>query len=84
MIAVAVAQPQHGIQVGMLITFKLIFLGRLRLASLFKDVTHATNVMQIASCAKCSYQYELVSGNIDSIASEEIGLDYLSAFVSRI
>nr|XP_011463994.1 PREDICTED: uncharacterized protein LOC101312449 [Fragaria vesca subsp. vesca] len=43
MIAVAVAQPQHGIQ--------------------------------IASCAKCSYQYELVSGNIDSIASEEIGMD---------
>ncbi|KAK9926967.1 hypothetical protein M0R45_024173 [Rubus argutus] len=42
-IAVAVAQPQHGIQ--------------------------------IASCAKCSYQYELVSGNIDSIASEEIGMD---------
>lgn len=49
MIAVAVAQPQHGIQ--------------------------------IASCAKCSYQYELVSGNVDSIASEEIGLDYLSDFV---
>ncbi|XP_061987951.1 uncharacterized protein LOC133706437 [Rosa rugosa] len=43
MIAVAVAQPQHGIQ--------------------------------IASCAKCSYQYELVSGNIESIASEEIGMD---------
>ena len=60
------------------------FFRKVRLASLFKDVTHATNVMQIASCAKCSYQYELVSGNIDSIASEEIGLDYLSAFVSRI
>ncbi|KAJ7010478.1 hypothetical protein NC653_001044 [Populus alba x Populus x berolinensis] len=40
MIAVAVAQPQHGIQ--------------------------------IASCAKCRYQYELVSGDITSIDSEAI------------
>ncbi|KAL5052842.1 hypothetical protein RYX36_033524 [Vicia faba] len=42
-IAVAVAQPQQGIQ--------------------------------IVSCAKCRYQYELVSGNIVSIQSEEIGMD---------
>ncbi|KAF9602550.1 hypothetical protein IFM89_029849 [Coptis chinensis] len=40
MIAVAVAQPQHG--------------------------------TQIASCSKCRYQYELVSGNIVTIESEEI------------
>ncbi|KAH0975020.1 hypothetical protein GBA52_016919 [Prunus armeniaca] len=43
MIAVAVAQPQHGIQ--------------------------------IVSCAKCCYQYELISGNIASIESEEISMD---------
>ncbi|KAM2035433.1 hypothetical protein EV2_039426 [Malus domestica] len=43
MIAVAVAQPQHGIQV--------------------------------VSCAKCCYQYELISGNIASIESEEISMD---------
>lgn len=40
MVAVAVAQPQHGIQ--------------------------------IVSCAKCRYQYELISGNIVNIESEEI------------
>ncbi|KAJ6341666.1 hypothetical protein OIU78_009758 [Salix suchowensis] len=43
MIAVAVAQPQYGIQ--------------------------------IASCAKCRYQYELVSGDITSIDSEAISMD---------
>ncbi|XP_076885193.1 uncharacterized protein LOC143534636 [Bidens hawaiensis] len=43
MIAVAVAQPQNGIQ--------------------------------IVSCSKCRYQYELVSGNITSIESEEISMD---------
>ncbi|XP_065858586.1 uncharacterized protein [Euphorbia lathyris] len=43
MIAVAVAQPQHGVQ--------------------------------IASCSKCRYQYELVSGDIISINSEEISKD---------
>ncbi|BBH07961.1 Pentatricopeptide repeat superfamily protein [Prunus dulcis] len=43
MIAVAVAQPQHGIQ--------------------------------IVSCAECCYQYELISGNIASIESEEISLE---------
>ncbi|XP_020539565.1 uncharacterized protein LOC105645663 isoform X2 [Jatropha curcas] len=43
MIAVAVAQPQHGIQ--------------------------------IASCSKCRYQYELVSGDITTINSEEISKD---------
>lgn len=42
MIAAAVAQPQHGIQ--------------------------------IVSCSKCRYQYELVSGNILAIESEEIGI----------
>ncbi|KAK7251429.1 hypothetical protein RIF29_34619 [Crotalaria pallida] len=42
-IAVAVAQPQQGIQ--------------------------------IASCGKCRYQYELVSGDIVSIQSEEISMD---------
>lgn len=44
MLAVAVAQPQHGIQ--------------------------------IASCSKCRYQYELVSGIICSIDSEEIRISY--------
>ncbi|GMY30544.1 Pentatricopeptide repeat (PPR) superfamily [Fagus crenata] len=43
MIAVAVAQPQHGIQ--------------------------------IVSCANCRYQYELISGDIVSIESEEISMD---------
>ncbi|XP_057802503.1 uncharacterized protein LOC131017793 isoform X2 [Salvia miltiorrhiza] len=43
MIAVAVAQPQQGIQV--------------------------------VSCSKCRYQYELVSGNILTMESEEIGMD---------
>ncbi|KAL4570664.1 hypothetical protein LXL04_026324 [Taraxacum kok-saghyz] len=43
MIAVAVSQPQNGIQ--------------------------------IVSCSKCRYQYELVSGNITSIESEEISMD---------
>ncbi|XP_073158809.1 uncharacterized protein [Henckelia pumila] len=43
MIAAAVAQPQHGIQ--------------------------------IVSCSKCRYQYELVSGNILTIESEEISMD---------
>ncbi|CAN1254443.1 hypothetical protein LINPERPRIM_LOCUS8657 [Linum perenne] len=42
-VAVAVAQPQHGVQ--------------------------------IASCSKCRYQYELVSGAIASINSEEIRLE---------
>ncbi|XP_061361039.1 uncharacterized protein LOC133304967 isoform X2 [Gastrolobium bilobum] len=42
-IAIAVAQPQQGIQ--------------------------------IVSCAKCRYQYELVSGDIVSIQSEEISMD---------
>ncbi|KAI9108349.1 hypothetical protein K1719_020540 [Acacia pycnantha] len=42
-IAVAVAQPQQGIQ--------------------------------LVSCAKCRYQYELVSGDIISIQSEEISMD---------
>ncbi|KAL1326430.1 hypothetical protein HN51_036524 [Arachis hypogaea] len=42
-IAVAVAQPQQGIQ--------------------------------IVSCSKCRYQYELVSGDIVSIQSEEISMD---------
>nr|CAD1823602.1 unnamed protein product [Ananas comosus var. bracteatus] len=43
MIAIAVAQPQHG--------------------------------SQVASCSKCRYQYELVSGNIVSISSEEISTE---------
>ncbi|KAL3635707.1 hypothetical protein CASFOL_020254 [Castilleja foliolosa] len=43
MIAVAVAQPQQGIQ--------------------------------LVSCSKCRYQYELVSGNILNIESEEISMD---------
>ncbi|PIA34312.1 hypothetical protein AQUCO_03800122v1 [Aquilegia coerulea] len=43
MIAVAVAQPQHGIQ--------------------------------IASCSKCRYQYELVSGTIVTIESEQISME---------
>ncbi|KAJ4845353.1 hypothetical protein Tsubulata_045643 [Turnera subulata] len=44
MVAVAVAQPQNGVQ--------------------------------IASCAKCRYQYELVSGDITTINSEAIRLAY--------
>lgn len=43
MIAVAVAQPQQGIQ--------------------------------IVSCAKCRYQYELISGDVINIESEEISMD---------
>ncbi|KAK6935527.1 hypothetical protein RJ641_035682, partial [Dillenia turbinata] len=43
LIAIAVAQPQHGIQ--------------------------------IVSCSKCRYQYELISGDIVSIESEEISMD---------
>ncbi|XP_010430577.1 PREDICTED: uncharacterized protein LOC104714807 isoform X2 [Camelina sativa] len=43
LIAIAVAQPQHGVQ--------------------------------IASCANCRYQYELFSGDITSIESEELGKD---------
>ncbi|KAL0331084.1 UNVERIFIED_CONTAM: hypothetical protein Sangu_1653900 [Sesamum angustifolium] len=43
MIAIAVAQPQQGIQ--------------------------------LVSCSKCRYQYELVSGNIVTIESEEISMD---------
>ncbi|XP_039118147.1 uncharacterized protein LOC120254065 [Dioscorea cayenensis subsp. rotundata] len=43
-VAIAVAQPQHGIQV--------------------------------VSCSKCRYQYELVSGDIVSIVSEEISTDF--------
>ncbi|XP_048595695.1 uncharacterized protein LOC106366469 [Brassica napus] len=43
LIAIAVAQPQHGVQ--------------------------------IVSCAKCRYQYELFSGDITSIESEELGKD---------
>lgn len=31
-------------------------------------------LMQIVSCAKCRYQYELVSGDVNSIQSEEIRL----------
>ncbi|KAJ8649525.1 hypothetical protein MRB53_002548 [Persea americana] len=42
MIAIAVAQPQHG--------------------------------TQVASCSKCRYQYELFSGDIVSIESEEISM----------
>ncbi|XAR70168.1 hypothetical protein NMG60_11026942 [Bertholletia excelsa] len=42
-VAVAVAQPQHGIQ--------------------------------IVSCSKCRYQYELLSGNIVDIESEEISME---------
>ncbi|CAA0314465.1 unnamed protein product [Arabidopsis thaliana] len=43
LIAIAVAQPQHGVQ--------------------------------IVSCANCRYQYELFSGDITSIDSEELGKD---------
>ncbi|XP_074557553.1 uncharacterized protein LOC141813483 isoform X1 [Curcuma longa] len=43
MVAVAVVQPQHGVQA--------------------------------ASCSQCRYQYELVSGNIVNIESEEISVD---------
>ncbi|KAK4435482.1 hypothetical protein Salat_0711600 [Sesamum alatum] len=43
LIAIAVAQPQQGIQ--------------------------------LVSCSKCRYQYELVSGNILTIESEEISMD---------
>lgn len=32
------------------------------------------NFLQVASCAKCRYQYELVSGDVVNIESEEIRL----------
>ncbi|XP_042500690.1 uncharacterized protein LOC122078669 isoform X2 [Macadamia integrifolia] len=38
-------------------------------------VVQPQNGIQIASCSKCRYQYELVSGNITSIESEEISMD---------
>ncbi|XP_043700986.1 uncharacterized protein LOC122651603 isoform X5 [Telopea speciosissima] len=38
-------------------------------------VVQPQNGNQIASCSKCRYQYELVSGNIISIQSEEISMD---------
>ncbi|KAJ4981058.1 hypothetical protein NE237_031895 [Protea cynaroides] len=38
-------------------------------------VVQPQNGTQIASCSKCRYQYELVSGNIISIESEEISMD---------
>uniref|UniRef100_A0ACD6A088 Uncharacterized protein n=2 Tax=Avena sativa TaxID=4498 RepID=A0ACD6A088_AVESA len=47
MVAIAVAQPQHG--------------------------------TQVVSCSKCRYQYELFSGDIISIESEEVSMD-ISAF----
>ncbi|KAM0858503.1 hypothetical protein ACQ4PT_047795 [Festuca glaucescens] len=47
MVAIAVAQPQHG--------------------------------TQVVSCSKCRYQYELFSGDITSIESEEVSMD-TSAF----
>lgn len=37
--------------------------------------------MQIVSCAKCRYQYELISGDIVSIESEEIRLVPSDLFV---
>ena len=36
--------------------------------------------MQIVCCAKCRYKYELVSGNIVSVDSEEIRLVYFRMF----
>ncbi|XP_024993369.1 uncharacterized protein LOC112527151 [Cynara cardunculus var. scolymus] len=38
-------------------------------------VAQPQNGIQIVSCSKCRYQYELVSGNIISIESEEISMD---------
>ncbi|XP_052625128.1 uncharacterized protein LOC111894309 isoform X2 [Lactuca sativa] len=38
-------------------------------------VAQPQNGIQIVSCSKCRYQYELVSGNITSIESEEISMD---------
>ncbi|XP_050227316.1 uncharacterized protein LOC126676973 isoform X2 [Mercurialis annua] len=38
-------------------------------------VAQPQNGFQIASCSKCRYQYELVSGDIISITSEEISKD---------
>ena len=37
-------------------------------------IVSQTFPLQIVSCAKCRYQYELVSGDIVSIESEEIRL----------
>ncbi|KAE9451948.1 hypothetical protein C3L33_16149, partial [Rhododendron williamsianum] len=53
MIAVSVAQPQHG---TLLVPYALC------------------KCKDIVSCSKCRYQYELVSGDIVSIESEEIRL----------
>ncbi|GMH26724.1 hypothetical protein Nepgr_028567 [Nepenthes gracilis] len=38
-------------------------------------VTQPQDGIQIVSCSRCRYQYELVSGDIVSIASEEISMD---------
>ncbi|KAE8712972.1 UDP-D-glucose/UDP-D-galactose 4-epimerase 5 isoform 1 [Hibiscus syriacus] len=65
-IAVGVAQPQLGIQD----------------LKLRKSTTTATTLIcqlhghgQIVCCAKCRYKYELVSGNIVSVDSEEISME---------
>lgn len=36
--------------------------------------------LQVVSCSKCRYQYELVSGDVVSIESEEIRLVYIYLF----
>ncbi|KAK6158404.1 hypothetical protein DH2020_005718 [Rehmannia glutinosa] len=70
MIAVAVAQPQQGIQAcAHNFTLWYIFF---KLSGLLQN---KILWLQLVSCSKCRYQYELVSGNILTIESEEISMD---------
>ncbi|KAK6158416.1 hypothetical protein DH2020_005730 [Rehmannia glutinosa] len=70
MIAVAVAQPQQGIQ-ACAHNFTLWYIS-FKLSELLQN---EISWLQLVSCSKCRYQYELVSGNILTIESEEISMD---------
>lgn len=81
MIAVAVAQPQQGVQAR---AYKLDQIVKPSIISaqcilwlsiadqIFWEYVKMTLHFQVVSCSKCRYQYELVSGNILTIESEEI------------
>lgn len=44
------------------------------------DVDATMLLLQIVSCAKCRYKYELVSGDVVSIDSEEIRLVFFHLY----
>lgn len=81
MIAVAVAQPQQGVQacaynLDYIVNPSIIsaqhILWLLIANQIFREFVKMTLHFQVVSCSKCRYQYELVSGNILTIESEEI------------